>query len=155
MKYTIHKASIPLTAVAVIMAVSGCQKNYGPGTDNSTNLFVATNSTSESSPATNATAPDNSGKNVSDRNGASQTPIDQGNSAADLQITQQIRKQVVSGTNNFSVTAQNNKIITYNGQVTLRGPVQTDAEKSSIDSIAKSVAGETNVIDQLEVKNNP
>jgi len=45
--------------------------------------------------------------------------------------------------------------VTADGKVTLRGPVKTDAEKSGIVTIAKSVAGEGNVDDQLEVKANP
>lgn len=98
---------------------------------------------------------DNSGVNTRDRNGATLTAGDQGNSEADRGVTQQIRKELASGTNNFSVTAENVKIITANGKVTLRGPVNTPAEKTGIEVIAKRVAGPDNVDDQLEVKTNP
>jgi hyperosmotically inducible protein len=98
---------------------------------------------------------DNSQKNMRDRSGANLTPMDQGNSPNDRDTTQQIRKMVVSSTNNYSMMAQNVKIITVNGKVTLRGPVKTDEEKSGIETIAKNVAGEGNVDDQIEVKANP
>jgi osmotically-inducible protein OsmY len=98
---------------------------------------------------------DNSGRNVRDRNNNNPTAGDQGNSDADREITQKIRQSIVSGTNDFSMTAKNVKIITTNGKVTLRGPVQTEAEKTSIASIAKGIAGEGSVDDQLEVKTNP
>ena len=145
---------VPAAGLPLILAVSGCQMKNGAA-DNSatdTNLFIVTNSTVS---GTNSNSADNSQNNVRDRNGLNQTPIDQGNSSADIQLTQQIRKLVVNGTNKFSVAAQNIKIITQNGQVTLRGPVENDSEKTTIDGLAKSVAGETNVTDQLEVKTNP
>ena len=102
-----------------------------------------------------ATEVDNSQMNQRDRNNATRTPLEQGNSSDDIQTTQQLRKFVAQGTNNFSVMAQNIKIITRNGTVTLRGPVQTEDEKISIDSMAREVAGTNNVNDLLEVKNNP
>lgn len=104
--------------------------------------------------ATSAANPDNTKQNAADRNNASLTPVDQGNSPTDRETSAKIRQLVVSGNNNFSTSAKNVKIITVNGKVTLRGPVNTDAEKSSIDALAKQVAGDGNVDDQLEVKAN-
>lgn len=106
---------------------------------------------------TNAVASevDNSRQNVRDRENATLTPVDQGGSPADRDLTQKIRQACVSGTNNFSVAARNIKIVAVNGKVTLRGPVNTDGEKASIVAIAKSVVGDGNVDDQLEVKANP
>jgi len=98
---------------------------------------------------------DNSGVNQRDRDNRTPTPFEQGNSTQDIQMTKQIRQYVVNSTNNFSLLAQNIKIITRDGQVTLRGPVKTVDEKSSIDQEAKQVAGTNNVDDLLEVKNNP
>jgi osmotically-inducible protein OsmY len=144
---------VSVAGIPLVLAVSGCQIKNGTADDSSTNtLFVVTNSPGN---GTNSNSADNSQNNARDRNGVNQTPIDQGNSSADIQLTQQIRKLVVNGTNNFSVAAQNIKIITQNGQVTLRGPVENDSEKTSIDALAKSAAGENNVTDQLEVKTNP
>ena len=95
---------------------------------------------------------DNSRINARDRDDATLTPGDQGTTPADRETTQRIRKALVTGPSDFSVAAKNVKIITANGKVTLRGPVNSAAEKEGIVALAKSVAGEGNVEDQLEVK---
>jgi osmotically-inducible protein OsmY len=79
------------------------------------------------------------------------TPLDQGNSKADVDTTAQIRKEIVAG-KNMSVNAKNVKIITKDGQVTLRGPVNTAEEKRLIGEIADRIARSGNVDNQLEVK---
>jgi osmotically-inducible protein OsmY len=94
---------------------------------------------------------DNTGVNVRDRDGTARTPIDQNENKTDVQITADIRKRVVD--TKLSVDAQNVKIITQDGKVTLRGPVKTDDEKQRIEEIAVAVAGANNVDNQLEVKN--
>lgn len=95
-------------------------------------------------------APDNSGVNTRDRNAGAATPIDQGESEADRKVTAEIRKALV-GDSAMSVNAQNCKVITRSGVVTLRGPVNSQAEKDAIEARAKSVAGVTSVINELEV----
>jgi hyperosmotically inducible protein len=52
----------------------------------------------------------------------------------------------------ISTTAKNIKVITANGQVTLRGPVKTAQEKAKVDQIARSAAGGAQIDDQLDVK---
>jgi osmotically-inducible protein OsmY len=52
----------------------------------------------------------------------------------------------------LSTTAKNIKVITANGQVTLRGPVKTPQEKAKIDKLAKSAAGGAKIDNQLDVK---
>ena len=103
-------------------------------------------------PATQAQeyAPDNSGKNVRDRDPAAVTAGDQSNDKFDLTITQQIRKAVMAD-KSLSTNAQNVKIITADGVVTLRGPVKSAGEKATIAEKAKHVAGVTRVDNQLEV----
>lgn len=98
-----------------------------------------------------AREPDNSGKNERDRKDATLTPGDQSNSPADLKTTQSIRRAVMDD-KSLTMTAKNVKIITIGGKVTLRGPVQTAAEKDAICNHAKTVAGKTAVTDELEVK---
>jgi len=53
---------------------------------------------------------------------------------------------------NLSSDAKNVKVITANGQVTLRGPVNNVQEKTKIEQIAKSAAGGAQIVDQLDVK---
>jgi hyperosmotically inducible protein len=96
---------------------------------------------------------DNSGKNVRDRQGATQTPGDQSNAKADMAITQAIRKAVVAD-KGLSTNAHNVKIVTTNGAVTLRGPVKSEAEKNSIAAKAKETAGVKSVDNQLEIASN-
>jgi osmotically-inducible protein OsmY len=87
--------------------------------------------------------------NDRDRHGAL-TPMDQGGSAAERNITAAIRKGVV-GDKSLSFTAKNVKIITTGTKVTLRGPVKTDEERSVIELRAKQTPGVTEVDNQLEV----
>jgi hyperosmotically inducible periplasmic protein len=96
--------------------------------------------------------PDNTAKNERDRSGETQTSGDQSNSSTDLKITQAIRQALMKD-GELSMTAKNIKVITANGQVTLRGPVKTAQEKAKIDQIAKSAAGGAQIEDQLEVTN--
>ena len=97
---------------------------------------------------------DNSQINQRDRNGQTETPLQQGNSREDIRLARKIRKSVVNETNNFSILAHNIKIIARDGKVTLRGPVASEEEKSSIETIAQNLAGTNNVNNLLEVKNN-
>jgi hyperosmotically inducible periplasmic protein len=97
---------------------------------------------------------DNSGINQRDRDTNNLTPGDQGNTQSDIDLTQKIRKALVMDST-YSMTAKNIKIITVDGKVTLRGPVNSDSEKSGIESLAKNIAGDGNVDDQLEIKSNP
>ena len=97
-----------------------------------------------------AVAPDNTGRNVRDRGGETKTPGDQSESEADRAITQNIRKALTED-DSLSTNAKNVKIITADGVVTLRGPVNSQKEKAEIEAKAKQVAGVKNVDNQLEV----
>ena len=96
-------------------------------------------------------AADNTSKNQRDRSGETRTSGDQSNSPEDIQITATIRRAVV-GDHSLSATAKNVKIITADGVVTLRGPVQNEAEKTKIAELAQSAAGNAKIDNQLEVK---
>ena len=95
--------------------------------------------------------PDNTATNERDRSGETKTSGDQSNSSADLKITQDIRRALMKDSE-LSTTAKNIKIITDNGQVTLRGPVKNPQEKAKIDQLARSAAGGAKIDDQLDVK---
>lgn len=104
--------------------------------------------------ARDATQPDNTAENAVDRSGDTQTPFDQSESSGDIKITAEIRRAIMKD-DSMSINAQNSKIITdKSGVVTLRGVVNSDAEKKSIDAKANAVAGVTRVVNQLEVKTN-
>jgi hyperosmotically inducible protein len=97
-----------------------------------------------------AVEPDNTGRNVRDRNGGTKTPGDQSENEADRTITQNIR-QAITADDSLSTNAKNVKIITTDGTVTLRGPVKSEKEKTEIEAKAKQVAGVKRVDNQLEV----
>ncbi|MEN9578259.1 MAG: hypothetical protein RJA70_1268 [Pseudomonadota bacterium] len=96
-------------------------------------------------------AADNTGINVRDRQGTV-TPGDQGSSEAETEVTAAIRRGITD-TDSLSFTAKNAKVITQGERVTLRGPVESAQEKSTIEAIAKRTAGVSAVDNQLEVKN--
>jgi osmotically-inducible protein OsmY len=150
------KVMAPLTVLFSALFVAGCQDmDSSADTNAHQNDAVAVMNTSSQSSNTATNQADNSGQNVVDRNSGTATPMDQGNSASDLDITRQIRQSIVSSTNSYSVLAHNIKIITRDGRVTLRGAVQTDEEKNNIATLARSIAGQDRVNDQLAVKTNP
>jgi len=98
-----------------------------------------------------ATDADNTARNERDRNAASPLPTDQAENESDREVSANVRKAVVAD-DSLSVNAQNIKIVTSNGTVTLRGPVKTAREKDAIESKAKQVAGVGSVVNLLEVE---
>ncbi len=146
MKQTLPHAGL-LVGLALLLSL------FAVGCKEKSNVDPASGYSSDTNSAT-ADA-DNTARNERDRDDGTLTPGDQGNTASDREITQKIRKALVIDASGYSMTAKNIKIITADGKVTLRGPVKTDAEKTGIIAIAKNVAGDGNVEDQLEVKTNP
>ena len=94
---------------------------------------------------------DNTQMNRGDQNANQPTADQQKDNRSDRDITQQIRKSIVKD-KSLSTYAHNVKIITQNGQVTLKGPVRSDDEKRALEAKAAEVAGAGNVNDQLNVK---
>ncbi len=108
---------------------------------------MAQDNTTTASPA----AADNTARNERDRSGETKTSGDQSNNPEDIKTTAAIRRAVVNDSS-LSMLAKNVKIITANGVVTLRGPVNNDGEKATIERLAKSNAGNATIENQLEVK---
>ncbi len=99
---------------------------------------------------TNRANADNTARNVRDRDDRTLTPLDQSNRAEDVDTTSRIRKEILA-VKDMSVNARNVKVITANGRVTLRGPVNSEEEKRRIGEIARRIATTDNVDNQLEV----
>lgn len=95
----------------------------------------------------------NTALNARDRDRTSITPLDQGNTKQDIDVTAAIRKDIM-GRKGMSVDAQNVKVITRNGTVTLRGPVKTAEEKRFIAEVAQNRFASGNIDNQLEVIGN-
>jgi hyperosmotically inducible protein len=122
-----------------VLIVAGCN-------DSTSKVTHATSASTD----TAAVKRDNTEVNVRDRTDAAKTPVDQNENKKDIDITANIRKRVVD--TKMSVNAQNVKIITQDGKVTLRGPVKSEEEKAQIEKMAHDVAGASNVDNQLEVQ---
>ena len=93
--------------------------------------------------------PDNTGRNVRDRDDRLPTSGDQSESEHDRQLTQKIRQAIVED-DSLSTSAHNVKIITIDGVVTLRGPVKNSEERNAIGAMAVKIAGASKVKNQLE-----
>jgi hyperosmotically inducible protein len=78
------------------------------------------------------------------------TADQQKSNKADRELTQKIRKSVVSD-KSLSMSAHNVKIISRDGMVTLRGTVKSDDEKKSIEDKATEIAGQGKVTSELTV----
>jgi len=98
-----------------------------------------------------AKSADNTKVNTRDRSDASLTADQQKESQSDREITRRIRRSLVKD-ESLSTYAHNVKIITRDGQVTLKGPVRSDDEKRAIETKATEVAGENKVTNELEIK---
>jgi hyperosmotically inducible periplasmic protein len=98
-----------------------------------------------------STAPDNTRVNRRDRSQSEPTADQQTGSRSDREITQQIRRSIVQD-KSLSTYAHNIKVVTQNGEVTLKGPVRSDEEKRAVESKATEIAGENKVNSQLDVK---
>src|SRR5437867_2501475 len=87
-----------------------------------------------------AVEPDNSGRNVRDRNNATQTAGDQSENEADSTITQRLRKAITDDDSLYT-NGKNVKIVTIYETNTLSSPVNSEKEKADIGANAKRIAG--------------
>ena len=96
------------------------------------------------------TPADNTKVNKADRAKGAVTADQQKENPADRELAQKIRQSVV-GDKSLSTYAHNVKIVAQNGQVTLKGPVRSDAEKTAIEAKATEIAGAGKVTNEITV----
>jgi osmotically-inducible protein OsmY len=106
---------------------------------------VAQDSATQNAPA------DNTRMNQRDRNANEPTADQQKDNRSDRDITQQVRQSIMKD-KSLSPYAHNVKIVTQNGQVTLKGPVRSDDEKRAVEAKAAEVAGQDKVTSELDIK---
>jgi hyperosmotically inducible periplasmic protein len=111
---------------------------------------LATDAYANKKTTANNVKANNTKVNERDQSVTEVTAQDQGNSTRDIELTSNIRREVVKQST-FSTDAQNIKIISIDGVVTLKGPVKTVAEKAQIEKIAAKYAGAAKVQNQIEV----
>jgi hyperosmotically inducible periplasmic protein len=93
---------------------------------------------------------DNTKVNKRDRAASEVTADQQTNSERDLNITQRIRQNIMKE-KNFSINAQNVKVIAVDGKVTLKGPVNSASEQDRILKHARAIAGTSNVTNEMSI----
>ena len=91
-------------------------------------------------------APDNTKVNKTDQLSADK----QKNGKHDLAITRDIRRALVAD-KTLSTYAHNVKVITANGEVTLKGPVRSEDERKAVEAKALEVAGQGRVANELTI----
>jgi hyperosmotically inducible protein len=106
----------------------------------------------EQTPAPSTAQPDSTKVNKRDRNAGEVTADQQKVNATDRELTRKLRRSIMAD-KSLSTYAHNIKIISQNGTVTLKGPLQSDDEKKAIVAKAVAVAGRVEkVTDQISVK---
>lgn len=100
------------------------------------------------------TPADNTKVNTRDREKGAVTADQQKQNKADTALTQSIRKAVMKD-KSLSTYAHNVKIISQDGQVTLKGPVRSEGEKKTIADAATRIAGEGHVTNDISVAAAP
>lgn len=98
-----------------------------------------------------STAADNTKNNKGDQKAEKPTADKAKNNLSDVQVMAHIRRDIVHD-KSLSTYAHNVKVVSVNGKVTLRGPVNSDQEKQTIEQYAKKYAGDMNVTNEITVK---
>jgi lipid-binding SYLF domain-containing protein len=93
---------------------------------------------------------DNTVNNKPDHAGSGTTADQQKSGNSDLQLTASIRQSIVADTS-LSTYAHNVKIVVEDGEATLKGPVRTQEEKSTVAAKAAAIVGQDNVVDEMSV----
>ena len=157
---TTNSSTSPTTVARPSYDSAASSSPAGDGDLKATNSAATPGSPSSLAPASTdkpgavgpgSVEPDNTAVNQRDRDANAKTPIDQNENQRDVNITAEIRKAVLAS-KDMSINARNVKIITADGEVTLRGPVNSEDEKKVIEDIAKNLAGKDNVTNEIEVK---
>lgn len=137
-----------IATVVVSLGLAGCGDTTTP-----THAAMPPATTSSSQAADSAVIvsshADNSATNKGEGKDAL-TPLSQGSSDADIQETTAVRKAIIAD-KAMSMNAQNIKIITANGKLTLRGTVDSIAERDRIDQLTRDAIGAKPYDDQLNV----
>jgi len=138
--------SFCILALGLLLPLASCSRSNDRSAGDNPPVHAKQAKTTNQQPV----AADNTGKNVRDRNGDTQTSFDQSASGPDLELTQQIRR-AIEADHGLSMLAHNVKIVTVDGVVTLRGPVQSETEKTQVGAKAQQVAGVKAVHNELEI----
>lgn len=116
-----------------------------------TGLLAAVFASSTFSIAAQTQTPaDNTKVNTRDRAKGAVTADQQKENSTDRALTQKIR-QALMDDKALSTYAHNVKVVTQDGNVTLKGPVRSAAEKQTVEAKALEIAGAGRVDNQMSV----
>jgi osmotically-inducible protein OsmY len=101
-------------------------------------------------PSSAQTPADNTKVNTRDRAKGAATADQQKDNAADRTLTQKIRQALMQD-KSLSSYAHNVKVIAQGGNVTLKGPVRSADEKTTVESKAVEVAGTGHVVNEMSI----
>ena len=96
------------------------------------------------------TPADNSKVNTRDRDKSAVTADQQKENAQDRELTKKIRQALVQD-KTLSSYAHNVKVVSQNGNVTLKGPVRSTEEKQAVEAKAAGVAGAGHITNQITI----
>lgn len=118
-----------------------------------THLDDSGNTISNPAPASNDVSDGSNGlgSGVSNAGSVEPSSTDQPYADRDQTLTQQIHRALM-GDDSLSQNAKNVSIAVNDGKVTLRGTVDSQNERSTIDNFARRIAGERAVDNLIEVK---
>lgn len=137
------RAAVTALALVTTVSLASCERRTSSSSTRSNEIAP-----------TEPVAADNTANNRGDAAAAAKTPMTQSEASSDIKITAAIRSAILDD-KTMSLNARNCKIITEkNGVVTLRGAVDTQAERTAIEAKARGVAGVASVDNQLEVKSS-
>ena len=97
------------------------------------------------------TSPDNTKVNKRDRKAGAVMADQQKENESDRELTANIRKALMDN-KELSTYAHNVKIVSLDGIVTLKGPVQSEEEKKVVEAKATEIAGVGKVKNMISVK---
>ncbi len=112
--------------------------------------FTSLSLAQTSDKVSNKPSADNSKINERDTTAKELTADQQKSNASDSEISAKIRRDIMQE-KNMSTYAQNIKIITVNGKVTLKGPVRSTVEENNILKYARTLVGASNVVNEIEI----
>ena len=95
-------------------------------------------------------AADNTKINKRDRAKGAATADQQKENGSDRELARNIRRALMDD-KSLSTYAHNVKVVAQDGQVTLKGPVRTENEKTAVEAKATEVAGAGHVTNQISI----
>lgn len=123
-----------------------------PPATTSSNGAATKTATGQNADGTPSRAPTKPASKPADTGGDAKTPMDQSEDSTHIKTTASIRRAIMND-DTMSMNAKNCKIITdETGTVTLRGEVNSEAERAAIERYATAAAGGKRVINELEVR---